>query len=243
PAGDLVAVAKLSDTTTGDTLAPKNTPVLASGPPPAPPVLSIAIRPRSKGDEDKLMTALHRLQEEDPSIEVTRSDETHQTVLAGMGETHLSIACERLHRKFGVDVETEEVKVPYRETISKSADAEGKYKKQTGGHGQFGVANLRVDPLERGEGFAFEDKVVGGARAARAHLRARGHRPRRLPGRRHQRPQLAPGPDPGHRLGQRRGSDRDRPGAHLRGPALCHRPAFVDGWPGALHPEPPPLRR
>src|SRR5207244_6953607 len=78
PAGDLVAVAKLSDTTTGDTLAPKNTPVVAHGPPSAPPVLSTAIRPRSKGDEDKLMTALHRLQEEDPSIEVTRSDETHQ---------------------------------------------------------------------------------------------------------------------------------------------------------------------
>jgi elongation factor G len=156
-------VAKLSDTTTGDTLAPKNTPVVAAGPPPSPPVLSMAIRPRSKGDEDKLMTALHRLQEEDPSIEVVRNDETHQTVLAGMGETHLSIACERLHRKFGVDVETEDVKVPYRETISKPAEAEGKYKKQTGGHGQFGVADLKVAPLERGEGFEFVDQVVGGA--------------------------------------------------------------------------------
>jgi elongation factor G len=163
PAGDLVAVAKLSDTTTGDTLAPKNTPVVVPAPPPSPPVLSIAITPRSKGDEDKLMTALHRLQEEDPSIEVTRSDETHQTVLAGMGETHLSIACERLHRKFGVDVETEEVRVPYRETITKPAEAEGKYKKQTGGHGQFGVADLKVAPLERGEGFQFADEVVGGA--------------------------------------------------------------------------------
>ena len=103
------------------------------------------------------------LQEEDPSIEVIRNDETHQTVLAGMGETHLSIACERLHRKFGVDVETEDVRVPYRETITKPADAEGKYKKQTGGHGQFGVANLKVAPLERGDGFAFVDEVVGGA--------------------------------------------------------------------------------
>ena len=162
PAGDLVAVAKLSDTTTGDTLAPKGTPVVAPGPAPAPPVLSVAIRPRSKGDEDKLMSSLHRLQEEDPSIEVVRSDETHQTVLAGMGETHLSIACERLHRKFGVDVETEEVRVPYRETITKPAEAEGKYKKQTGGHGQFGVANLKVAPRERGEAEAMQQGGVHG---------------------------------------------------------------------------------
>jgi elongation factor G len=163
PAGDLAAVAKLGDTGTGDTLAPRGTPVtvpLAQAPEPA---LSIAIRPRSKGDEDKLMTALHRLQDEDPSLRVRRDDETHQTLLSGTGETHLAIVAERLQRKFGVEVETEDVVVPYRETITRPAEAEGKYKKQTGGHGQFGVAFLRVEPLERGAGFEFVDKIVGGA--------------------------------------------------------------------------------
>ena len=162
-AGDIVAVPKLSDTATGDTLAPKGTPVVAASPPPEPAVLSIAIRPKSKGDEDKLMTGLHRLQEEDPALLVERVDETHQTLLKGTGETHLSIACERLARKFGVEVATEEVLVAYRETITKPAEAEGKYKKQTGGHGQFGVADIRIAPLERGEGFHFVDEVVGGA--------------------------------------------------------------------------------
>jgi elongation factor G len=163
PAGDLGAVAKLGETTTGDTLAPKGTPVVVPSEPAAPAVLSIAIRPRSKGDEDKLMTALHRLQEEDPALTVTRNDETHQTLLGGMGETHLAIATERLMRKFGVEVESDEVIVPYRETITARAEAEGKYKKQTGGHGQFGVAFLRVEPLERGGGFEFVDEIVGGA--------------------------------------------------------------------------------
>jgi len=104
PAGDLAAVAKLGETTTGDTLAPKGTPVQVPPVPVPEPVLSIAIRPKSKGDEDKLMTALHRLQDEDPSLAVRRDDETHQTLLSGMGETHLSIVTERLQRKFGVEV-------------------------------------------------------------------------------------------------------------------------------------------
>ncbi len=162
-AGDLVAVPKLGNTVTGDTLAPKGTPVTASPAPTEPPVLAIAIRPRSKGDEYKLMTGLHRLQEEDPSLDVQRVEETHQTLLLGTGETHLAVTCERLHRKFGVDVETEDVLVPYRETITRPAQAEGKYKKQTGGHGQYGVATIRVEPLERGGGFEFVDQVVGGA--------------------------------------------------------------------------------
>ncbi|HZT67231.1 MAG TPA: elongation factor G [Acidimicrobiales bacterium] len=163
PAGDIGAVSKLSDTATGDTLAPKGTPVTVEAIPSPTPVLSIAIRPKSKGDEDKLMTALHRLQEEDPALQVRREDETHQTLLAGMGETHLSIVTERLQRKFGVEVESEPVQVPYRETITKTAEAEGKYKKQTGGHGQFGVASLRIDAAERGAGFSFVDQIVGGA--------------------------------------------------------------------------------
>ncbi len=162
-AGDIVAVPKLADVHTGDTLAPKNMPVIVDGTAPASPLLSIALRPRAKGDEDKLMTALHRLQEEDAALFVRREDETHQTILSGMGDTHLQIACERLHRKYGVDVETEAVKVPYRETITRQAEAEGKYKKQTGGHGQYGVCNLRLEPLERGSGFEFVDAIVGGA--------------------------------------------------------------------------------
>lgn len=163
PAGDLAAVAKLGEVTTGDTLAPRGTPVVIPLPPTPPPVLSIAIRPKSKGDEDKLMTALHRIREEDPALSVRRDDETHQTLLSGMGEAHLAIATERLSRKFGVEVETEDLIVAYRETIGGTAEAEGKYKKQTGGHGQFGVAFLRVEPLPRGGGFEFVDQIVGGA--------------------------------------------------------------------------------
>ena len=163
PAGDIAAVAKLADTATGDTLAPKNMPVVVPTPPASEPVLSIAISPKTKGDEDKLMTALHKLQDEDPALHVRRDDETHQTLLSGMGETHLAIVTERLSRKFGVEVETAEVKVPYRETITGNAAAEGKYKKQSGGHGQFGVADIRVEPLERGGGFEFVDEIVGGA--------------------------------------------------------------------------------
>jgi elongation factor G len=163
PAGDIAAVAKLSDTTTGDTLAPKGTPVQVPPPPRSEPVISIAILPKSKGDEDKLMTALHKLQDEDHSLFVLRNEETKQTLLSGMGETHLAIVAERLQRKFGVEVTTEEVLVPYRETITDGAEAEGRYKKQTGGHGQFGVASIKIGPRERGEGFQFVDRIVGGA--------------------------------------------------------------------------------
>ncbi|GAC1315182.1 MAG: elongation factor G [Acidimicrobiales bacterium] len=162
-AGDLVATAKLGSTASGDTLAAKGSPVTVEPAPTPEAALAIAIRPRSKGDEDKLMTALHRLSDEDPTLRVRRDDETHQTILSGMGETHLNVAIERLKRKFGVDVETGPVEVAYRETITRPAEAEGRYKKQTGGHGQFGVCVLRVEPLERGEGTQFEDRVVGGA--------------------------------------------------------------------------------
>ena len=163
PAGDIAAVAKLSDTATGDTLAPKGAPITVPALELPDPVLSIAISPKSKGDDDKLMTALRRLQEEDPTLRVRRDDESHQTLLSGMGETHLLIVTERLHRKFGVDVETAPVQVPYRETITSRAEAVGRYKKQTGGHGQFGVAELRLTPAERGGGFTFVDEIVGGA--------------------------------------------------------------------------------
>jgi elongation factor G len=161
--GDIGAVAKLGDVLTGDTLAAKGSPVHVICPPALVPALQIGIRPRSKGDEDKLMTALHRLQEEDPTLTVGRNDETHQTLLGGTGETHLAIVAERLHRKFAVDVETEPVVVPYRETVTGTSEAEGKHKKQSGGHGQFGVCNIRLRPAGRGAGFEFVDEIVGGA--------------------------------------------------------------------------------
>ncbi len=163
PAGDLAAVAKLADTSTGDILGARGAKVDVEPFAVPEPVLAFAIKPKSKGDEDKLANALHRLQDEDPALRIERNPETHQTLLQGMGETHLSITLERLQRKFGVEVDTEDVKVPYRETITSTAEAEGKYKKQTGGHGQFGVAFLRVEPLERGGGFEFVDQIVGGA--------------------------------------------------------------------------------
>ena len=162
-AGDFVAVPRLAGTKTGDTLAPKGTPVSFPLPAPEPPALQAAVKPSSRADEDKLMSSLHRLAEEDPAISVARIDETHQTVLGTAGEVHLAITLERLTRKYGVHVEREEVIVPYRETITQGADALGTYKKQTGGHGQYGVVHLRIEPLERGEGFEFHDAVVGGA--------------------------------------------------------------------------------
>lgn len=163
PAGDIGAVAKLTATRTGDTLASKGAMASVAPIEWPEPQLAIAVRARTQADEDKLANALHRLVEEDPSIVVERNDETHQTLLKGTGETHLQITLERLERKFGVGVDTEEVKIPYRETITISAEAEGKYKKQTGGHGQFGVATIRIEPMERGGGFEFIDQIVGGA--------------------------------------------------------------------------------
>jgi elongation factor G len=161
--GDIAAVAKLSDTTTGDVLGARGADFTVEPFEAPQPVLPTAIRPKSKADEDKLATALHRLLDEDPALRLERNSETKQTLLWGLGETHLSIALEKLHRKLGVEVVTDDVKVAYRETITGTAEAEGKYKKQTGGHGQFGVAFLRVEPKERGEGFEFVDQIVGGA--------------------------------------------------------------------------------
>jgi elongation factor G len=162
-AGDFVAVPRLAATASGDTLAPKGTPVTAVMPTPEPPALSVALHPASRADDDKMMSGLQRLMEEDGSLSISRVDETHQTVLGVAGEVHLAVTLERLARKFGVAVEREDVLVAYRETITKPAAAEGRHKKQSGGHGQFGVCHLRIEPVGRGEGFAFHDQVVGGA--------------------------------------------------------------------------------
>ncbi len=162
-AGDVVAVPKLGDAQVGDTLAPRSSPVTADLPPISPPVLSVAVHPSKLGEEDRLMTSLHRLQEEDPALAVRQDDETHQIILSVMGDTHFHVVCERLARKFGVELEEEELRIAYRETLCASAEAEGRHKKQTGGHGQFAVVRLRLEPLERGAGFRFVDEVVGGA--------------------------------------------------------------------------------
>jgi elongation factor G len=127
------------------------------------PLLAFAIAPKTKGDEDKLSTALARLREEDPTLRVDRSEETHETVMYGMGESHLEVMVERMRNKFGVEVTTKPARIPYKETLKKPAKATGRYVKQSGGHGQFGVAAIEVEPLPHGEGFEFVDKIVGGA--------------------------------------------------------------------------------
>jgi elongation factor G len=162
-AGDLVAVPKLSDTMAGDVLAPKGFDVELPLPAGAAPTHEVAVTPRKQGDDDKLMVALHRLEEEDPGLRVRQDDEAHQTVLTVMGDTHLAVVLERLKRKYAVEVDVEERRHSYRRTIAKPAAAEGRHKKQTGGHGQFAVVHLRLEPLARGSGFEFADAVVGGA--------------------------------------------------------------------------------
>ncbi len=163
PAGDIGAVPKLSDTATGDTLCEKASQILLPGIEFPDPIMSLAVEPKSKGDEDKLSTALARLAEEDPTFRSRRDAEVKQTIISGMGEAHLEIAMERMARKFGVEVNSSLPKVPYKECVHRSAKAEGKHKKQTGGHGQFGIAWVEVAPQERGSGFVFVDKIVGGA--------------------------------------------------------------------------------
>jgi elongation factor G len=163
-AGDIGAVSKLAGTVTGDTLAPRGKPVVVPPIEQPEPNLAVAVVPKTQADEDKLAPALHRLQEEDPSLVVERNDEIHQTLLKGTGETHLQITLEKLSRKFGAHVDTEPVRVPYRETITGAAKGvEGRHKKQTGGHGQFGVCVIDVEPVTRGSGFEFENNIVGGA--------------------------------------------------------------------------------
>jgi elongation factor G len=162
PAGDVGAVAKLAHTTTGDTLGVKGEPATLPPIELPEPLLAAAIEPKTKGDEDKLSTAIARVQEDDPTFRVERSAETHETVMYGMGEAHLDVMVERMKRKFGVDVSVRPAKVPYKETIRTKVQALGRHVKQTGGHGQYGIAHIEVEPLPRGEGFEFVDKIVGG---------------------------------------------------------------------------------
>lgn len=162
-AGDLGAVAKLAHTHSGNTLADKAHPILYEQLESPDRVIAKAIAPRTKGDEDKLMTALSRIQEEDPALLVERNAETRQTLLWGTGDTHLDIALERLSRKYGVEVQEIPLRIPYRETVLGPGKAIGRHVKQSGGHGQYAICNLEIEPLERGGGFEYVDKIFGGA--------------------------------------------------------------------------------
>jgi elongation factor G len=160
--GEIGVVAKLKETVTGDTLCDEHHPLVFDKVNFADPIISYAIAPKSKGDEDKVGTGLHRILEEDPTLKFQRDEETKEMLLSGMGQVHLEVTLERLKRKFGVEVIMKTPKVPYRETIKVSARAQGKYKKQSGGRGQYGDCYLEVDPLPRGGGYEFADKIVGG---------------------------------------------------------------------------------
>ena len=160
--GDIGAVAKLSLTSTGDTLSTQAQPLKITPTLFPEPIFSKAVHPKTKADLDKLGVALSRLSEEDPTLQVHREADTNETILSGLGETHIEVAAEKMMRKFGVGVTLETPKVPYKETITTSAKAEYKHKKQTGGHGQYGHVLLELEPLPRGNGCEFVDKVVGG---------------------------------------------------------------------------------
>ncbi|MFC1733873.1 elongation factor G, partial [candidate division KSB1 bacterium] len=162
-AGDIGAVVKLKGTHTGDTLSVKSFPVAFDEIEFPSPVIRVAIAPKSKGDEERLSTGLSHLHEEDPSFSVSFDPELQQTILSGLGELHLDIIVKRLKQKMGVDVDLKDPKIPYRETVKKSSKAQGKYKKQSGGRGQYGDTWLELSPLGKGEGFIFEDNIVGGS--------------------------------------------------------------------------------
>ena len=162
-AGDLGAVAKLKDTHTSDVLTDKTTKVTFPAITFPEPVLSYAIEPKSRGDEDKISTSMHRLEEEDQAIRYARDPQTNELLLSGQGQLHIEVTVAKLKRRFGVEVNLKPPRIPYRETITAATEAHGRHKKQTGGHGQFGDCKIRVEPLPRGSDFQFEDDIFGGA--------------------------------------------------------------------------------
>jgi elongation factor G len=162
-AGMIGAIGKLKDTQTGETLSDEHAPVILPSLSLPKPVMSFALEPKSKADLEKVSLGLHKLVEEDPTLEFVRNPETKEMILSGMGQLHVDVTFEKLRRKYGADVTVHTPKVPYKETVRKMAQAQGKYKKQTGGHGQYGDCWLQVDPLPRGRGFEFQNKIVGGA--------------------------------------------------------------------------------
>ena len=161
-AGEIVVMGKLKETQTGDTICTDKAPIVFPAVQLRRPVMSFALEPKSKGDIDKVSLGLHKLVEEDACLEFIRNDETKEMLLSGVGQTHIELTLEKLRRKYGVDVNLHTPKVAYRETIQKMAQAQGKHKKQTGGHGQYGDCWLQLDPLPRNGGFEFLNKIVGG---------------------------------------------------------------------------------
>ncbi len=161
-AGGIGAIAKLKKTNTGDTLCDKESPIEFKKIEYPEPIMKLAISPKSKGDEDKLSIAINRIVEEEPTIQVYRDEDTGETIIAGMGESHLDVVIETMETKFGVEIEKNTPKVGYKETIRKKVQAEGKYKKQSGGRGQYGHCFVEFEPMDRGKGFEFVDKIVGG---------------------------------------------------------------------------------
>ncbi|NCC37783.1 MAG: elongation factor G, partial [Chloroflexia bacterium] len=161
-AGDIVAVAKMKHTATGDTLCSSTDPVRFDSILQLKPVISFALKACSKADEDKIHTGLQRLMEEDPTLQISRDEQTHEMILSGMGQVHIEVAVERLKRKYGVEGELQAPKGPYRETIRGKARLQNKYKKQSGGRGQYGDVWIELEPLAAGGGYEFVDNIVGG---------------------------------------------------------------------------------
>ena len=162
-AGDIGAVAKLKDTLTGDSLGAKDSPVAFKKVEIPPPAIAYAIEPKTRQDEDRLSTAISKVLEEDPALSFSRDPQTHEFLLGGNGQQHLEVVVSKLKKRYNVEVTLKAPKIPYRETIRGHADAHGRHKKQTGGHGQFGDCKIKMDPLERGEKFQFVDEIFGGA--------------------------------------------------------------------------------
>jgi elongation factor G len=160
--GDIAGVAKLKETITGDTLCYEKAPVVFEKVVVPPPIMSFAVEPKSRGDEDKIASSIHRLTEEDPTIVFSRNVQTKEMILSGMGQTHIEVNVEKMKRKFGVEVNLNTPKVPYFETIKGKTNVQGRYKKQSGGRGQFGDCTIDIEPLPRGGGYEFLDKIVGG---------------------------------------------------------------------------------
>lgn len=162
-AGDIAVVAKLKDVGTGDTICDEKVPIKYEPVTLPAPLISFSLQPKAKGDEDKLNSSLTRLIEEDQSIKYSRDEQTKEFILSGMGQVHIEVIVEKMKRKFGVEVELKDPKVPYKETIKGTTKVQGKYKKQSGGKGQYGDTWLELAPLPKGSGFEFVDKIVGGA--------------------------------------------------------------------------------
>jgi len=160
--GDIAAVAKLKETATGDTVCIEKSPIVYNRVIPPPPIMSFAVSPKSRGDEEKIVSSINRIIEEDPTLTFHRDEQTREMILSGMGQVHIEVSVEKMKRKFGVEVTLKTPKVPYKETIKGKTNVQGKYKKQSGGRGQFGDCWLDIEPLPRGGGFEFVDRIVGG---------------------------------------------------------------------------------